>query len=246
MAADSIPSPPQELVPWNVVFTAKLGVEVNPAYLAEATGARLGRFPAAVGRMRRPRCGTTVFRSGSFQIVGTRCISDATLALYLTLHKMHQAQIFPFMYATSVCNILCSASLGYFLDIDKLHEDHPLNSMLSENFEGLHYIHERDFRGREGRKPKVTMFILFKTGKLVATGTTRLVDLQKAFEDMKKVLIKYKVDKCPVSRFKQWSTAQPPRKKRKKTQPEPLRMAAQQLNKEALLRLSDEGNPMAQ
>lgn len=181
----------------NVVATMWAGVQLNLVHVSTVMRGRLDKrvFPASIHHMALPTCTPSVFSNGCHLIVGTRHVSDALLAAHLVLHKYEsKLKIFPKFHNFQVCNVVCSASLGHFLDIVSFWRDHRHRCVYTpDSFEGVHFYFIRDPFSHK----RATVFVLFRSGKFVITGGTSREQLLEYFREMLPVLRQYRCDRPP-------------------------------------------------
>jgi TATA-box binding protein (TBP) (component of TFIID and TFIIIB) len=143
-----------------------------------------------------------MFEPGAMHVVGPDNLDDATLATYLVMNDLRKVNVFPFLHATRVCNVVCSASMGHWINIEGIAAKYQWRCTLSEVFEGLHFTWKTDYSRGPGKKPKVTMVIIFDTGRVVITGGTTFEEIQSHFKGIIPILRQFKVDRKPISTFK--------------------------------------------
>ena len=186
----------------NVVTTCHMGIhDFNTAAISEFVGGHTGDFPGTVCRSMVPMCCPMFFRTGCAHVVGNRRPIDALVATYLVIDRMVQLDILPFLNTFRPCNVVCSASLGYWLDLKALARDYPTRCTLTSAFEGLHFTLRRERNPNKPKQSKVNMVIVFKSGRLVVTGGASFQVISKQYEKMKAILVNYRLDKKPKGCF---------------------------------------------
>jgi len=185
----------------NNVFSAKLLTEANMALVAEYLRGNLGKFPATIARPQVPTCSVMIFqKNGSFNVVGASHYSDALLASYLIIEELRKINIFPFLCDTEVENVVCSASLGHFINLAAIVKDFPLRCNYSEDvFGGIHFTWKRDYTNREGKKPNTTVVIIFSTGRIVITGGKTRDSIAETLKGILPLLRHYRCADLPAS-----------------------------------------------
>lgn len=186
----------------NVVAICRMGIcKFNTAAVSELVGGNTGEFPGTVCRSMVPLCCPMFFRTGCAHVVGNRRPIDALLATWLVIDRMISLDILPFLNTFRTCNVVCSASLGYWLDLEGLAREYPTRCTLSPVFEGLHFTMRRTENPNKPKQTKINMVIVFKSGRLVVTGASSFQEISEQFEKMKKILVRFKCKKKPKRCF---------------------------------------------
>lgn len=183
----------------NIVCTFQTGCRFNTPLLTEAVCGQLSprRFPATVACIRMPTATLVIFENGKFLLVGTHHRMDALLAAALVMRRIRNSMhVFPRMHMFDVCNVVCSLSLGHYLDLPRFHKRFRTRSMYNpDKFDGCQYYHRNDPFLQE----KLTTFVLFKTGRIVLTGCTSRRQAQLYVQDMLPVLRHFRCSKQQVA-----------------------------------------------
>ncbi len=191
------PPDPYPLRVQNVVATMWAGVELHLRSVAQIVKGRLNKkvFPAAIGHMHLPTCTPSVFANGCHLIVGTCHKSDSLLAAHLILYQyVTKLHITPRFHNFKVRNVVCSLSLGHYLDIVSFWRDHRAHCVYTpESFEALHFYFIRNpFSHRRS-----TVFVMFRSGKMLLTGGTSREQLLGYLRLMLPTLRQYRCDAPP-------------------------------------------------
>lgn len=188
---------PYPLTTQNLVCTSRLGVNINPRDLAELTCGyfKPSRFPAAICCVRLPTATCVVFANGNSQLVGTHHKMDALLVAHLLMREIYRNfRIFPKFHFFTVCNVVCSLSLGHYLDLPRFFKDHRNRCVYNvESFEGCQFYIKRD----PCQHNLSTTLVMFRTGRIVITGGT---SRRQQLEHMRKllpILRMYRLDAPP-------------------------------------------------
>lgn len=186
---------PYPLTTRNIVCTFCESIPLNTKLVAEVTRGRLSqrRFPAAISCMRDPTGTTVVFSNGNVLMVGTHHRMDALLATHLMLRTIRlKLNIFPRMYDLRVRNVVCSLSLGHFIDVERFYRDFRSRCMYNpEKFDGCQFYYRRD----PYRRSHATTFVIFATGRIVVTGATTLAQEQAYLRVMIPILRTYRCER---------------------------------------------------
>lgn len=178
----------------NVVVTMKAGIRINLQHAAEVNKGRLARrvFPASIHRMFLPTCTVSVFENGGHLTVGTCHTSDALLAAHLIMYRYAAKMgIYPRFHNFRVCNVVCSVSIGPYLNIvDFWRKNRTRTVYTPDNFEGAHFYPRRN----PWNHKRTTVFVMFTSGKLVITGGKSREEIEQYFKDMLPVLRTYQQD----------------------------------------------------
>jgi transcription initiation factor TFIID TATA-box-binding protein len=193
-----IPAKPYAPTTSNIVARVRTGTACNIAAVAEAVCGRVAarKFPAAICSLRAPTATANVFSNGNLQWVGCMHTMDILLGLYALLHRLslHLGTRFHF-YHFSVCNVVCSASLGHFLDLDAIHAAFGARSVYNkELFEGLQLSLVRDVT----RNRSTITLILFTSGRFLITGGQSQEEHNEQFVKILPILRQYRLD-APTS-----------------------------------------------
>lgn len=181
----------------NIVMSNRLGVPVNIGLVAELLSGRLNKekFPGAVCCMRLPTATSVIFENGIFQLVGTHHHMDAMLSTYLIVREIYtKLKIFPLLHHFFICDVVCSLSLGHYLDIARFCRDHRDVTVYNvETFEGCHFF----IQSNPMVKQHTTTFVMFRTGRIVISGGVSVSEQLQYVRTMLPVLRRYKSDTLP-------------------------------------------------
>jgi TATA-box binding protein (TBP) (component of TFIID and TFIIIB) len=160
----------------NAVWTFWCGSPLNAHDVCSVLPAgKLGKstFPAVVVVLLNPDATACLFDSGQVVITGAKERIDALVAAHkLMAYLRRQLNIPVSVFNFRIQNIAATESLGYELNLDLFLADHPLDASWPDNFAGLNW---RTYN------PDI-MFVLFKTGNILAAGFTDKEDLVYAIE----------------------------------------------------------------
>ena len=172
----------------NVVCNAYLGSEVDLQDVCELLHGRLDErvFPAVVSIVRESKdVSVSIFKSGQLVISGARSYAQAAHAAYLVVEKLNSAMWRTDLrvYNFAIQNLVGSADLGFLLNLPAMAVyDKPNLNHEPETFEGLHW---------RTTEPNIG-FVLFGSGKAVATGMKQFSQLLIAEERLRQ-LNKYRL-----------------------------------------------------
>ena len=146
------------------------------------------RFPAAVMRIKGPRCTASIYASGKMTTMGTHSEADARLASRKFARILQKLGYDARHDGFEIKNVLGVVQTEGMVDLFKLAREHcNFATFEPELFPGLIY---------RVVKPKVTMFI-FTNGKLVLTGARCREHIYEAFEQMQPVIRSYRMHRRP-------------------------------------------------
>lgn len=137
------------------------------------------QFPGLVYRIKKPKTATLVFGSGKMVCTGAKSERQARKAVMKVIDDLKSNGIVIVGKPDiQVQNIVASAGLGGYIDLEKCAVSLEKMMYEPEQFPGLIY--------RMG-EPK-TVMLLFSSGKLVCTGAKKEEDVEKAVKKLKEIL----------------------------------------------------------
>lgn len=138
-------------------------------------------FPGLVFRLKRPKTATLIFSSGKMVCTGAKNEKEAISAVRKVARELKKGGItISDKPEIQVTNIVASANLGGYIDLDELASQRVGGRILyePEQFPALIYRWEN---------PKV-VFLVFSTGKIVCTGAKKEVEVYEAVERFQSML----------------------------------------------------------
>jgi len=137
-------------------------------------------FPGLVMHLEKPKTAILLFSSGKLVCTGARSENQAREAIKKVTEMLEKAGIkIEQEPEVRVQNIVASANLYSYLDIERIHEKFPYESMYEpEQFPGLIFRME---------DPPVVM-LLFTSGKVVCTGSRKEEDARRAIYKLRDLL----------------------------------------------------------
>ena len=137
------------------------------------------QFPGLVYRLRKPKTATLIFGSGKMVCTGAKTERQAKKAIIKVVDELKSNGIIVAgKPEIQIQNIVASAGLGGYIDLEKCVYSLKRTMYEPEQFPGLIY--------RMG-EPKVVM-LLFSSGKLVCTGARKENDVEIAVKKLKETL----------------------------------------------------------
>lgn len=137
------------------------------------------QFPGLVYRLKKPKTATLVFSSGKMVCTGAKSERQARKAVIKVIDDLkNNGIVIVGKPDTQIQNIVASAGLGGYIDLEKCAISLEKMMYEPEQFPGLIY--------RMG-EPK-TVMLLFSSGKLVCTGAKKEEDVEKAVKKLKEIL----------------------------------------------------------
>jgi len=137
------------------------------------------QFPGLVYRIKKPKTATLVFSSGKMVCTGAKSERQARKAVMKVIDELKSNGIVIVGKPDiKVQNIVASAGLGGYIDLEKCAVSLEKMMYEPEQFPGL--IYRMD-------EPK-TVMLLFSSGKLVCTGAKKEEDVEKAVKKLKEIL----------------------------------------------------------
>ncbi len=152
----------------NLIETRIPDVEYNP-----------DQFPGLVYRMQQPKVTALIFKSGKMVVTGAKIVMELVQAVKKILKTLIEKGI-PIQGRPQIQiqNIVASANLHVFVDLERAAEVLENNMYEPEQFPGLIY---------RMRKPRVVLLI-FSSGKMVITGAKREEEVKEAVFTIYKIL----------------------------------------------------------
>lgn len=136
-------------------------------------------FPGLVYRLRTPKVTALIFKSGKMVVTGAKSISELVLAVKKILKSLKDAGIEIIgKPKLQIQNIVASANLHVFIDLDKAAFVLERSMYEPEQFPGLIY---------RMNDPKVVLLI-FSSGKMVITGAKKEDDVKRAVDNIYRTL----------------------------------------------------------
>ncbi len=137
------------------------------------------QFPGLVYRIKKPKTATLIFSSGKMVCTGAKSERQARKAVMKVIDDLkNNGIVIVGKPDIQVQNIVASAGLGGYIDLEKCAVSLEKMMYEPEQFPGL--IYRMD-------EPK-TVMLLFSSGKLVCTGAKKEEDVEKAVKKLKEVL----------------------------------------------------------
>lgn len=137
------------------------------------------QFPGLVYRLKNPKTATLIFSTGKMVCTGAKNEHQAKKAILKVVDDLKRNGIVIVGEPDiQIVNIVASAGLGGFIDLEKCALSLERTMYEPEQFPGLIY---------RMSEPKNVM-LLFSSGKLVCTGTKKEKDVEKAVEKLKETL----------------------------------------------------------
>ena len=170
----------------NVVASASLEHGINLKAVVKAFPTveyRPKVFPGLVFRTKRPKTAILIFRTGKMVCTGGKSEKEARKALRKTIRKMKNVgMVIRGKLRIKIQNIVASAILGGKVDLEGFYEaGWKIGGKMMyepEQFPGLIYRME---------DPRAVILI-FASGKLVCTGTTKEEEVYQAVENLNQKL----------------------------------------------------------
>ncbi|MEM0340859.1 MAG: TATA-box-binding protein [Acidilobaceae archaeon] len=131
------------------------------------------QFPGLIYRLDQPRVTALIFKSGKMVVTGAKSVNTLVFAVKKIIKTLTNKGI-PVhgRVQIQIQNIVASADLGTFVDLEKAALALPGSMYEPEQFPGL--IYRMD-------KPSVVLLI-FSSGKMVITGAKREEEVSKAVD----------------------------------------------------------------
>ncbi len=138
-------------------------------------------FPGLVFRLKRPKTAILIFSSGKMICTGAKSEKEVIRAVRKVARELRKGGItVSGKPEIQITNIVASANLGGYIDLDKLASQRMGGRIFyePEQFPALIYRWEN---------PKV-VFLVFSTGKVVCAGAKREVEIHEAVERFRRML----------------------------------------------------------
>ena len=139
------------------------------------------RFPGAVYRIKDPKIACLVFSSGKIVLTGLRNHEALAKGIAVVKEALKKAGMEPLKEPrVAITNMVCSYSLGKFININRLSVTLNLENIEyePEQFPGLVY---------RIRDPKIVVLI-FSSGKIILTGGRNMEDIKKGLDILEEKL----------------------------------------------------------
>jgi len=166
----------------NVVGTATLNQRIDLNAVVKGfpdVEYRPKQFPGLVFRLKRPKTAILIFNSGKMVCTGAKSEKVAKKAINKVVKELKKSGIIILgKPEIKIVNMVASASLGGFIELEKSAYSLKRTMYEPEQFPGL--IYRMD-------EPKVVI-LLFTSGKLVCTGATKEEDVYEAVAKLHKKL----------------------------------------------------------
>ncbi|MCW3976868.1 MAG: TATA-box-binding protein [Candidatus Bathyarchaeota archaeon] len=168
----------------NVVVAASFPQKLDLLTVANAlrnTEYRPDVFPGLVFRLKRPKTAILIFGSGKMVCTGAKNVKEAIRAVRKAARELRKGGIrISNMPEIQVTNIVATANLGGYIDLDELASKGSGGRILyePEQFPAVTYRWEN---------PKV-VFLVFSTGKIVCTGAKKEAEIPEAVERFQSML----------------------------------------------------------
>jgi len=140
-----------------------------------------GRFPGLIFKLKKPKITMLIFKTGKMICAGGKSEDEARRAIMRAVRKLRKVGIDvtgkPYVKIT---NIVASAILGGFIDLDRLYATRMGGRIIfePEQFPALIY---------RWKSPKV-VFLVFSTGRIVCTGAKKEEEVYEAVERLQRRL----------------------------------------------------------
>ena len=166
----------------NVVASATLNQRIDLAAVVRVfpyVEYRPEQFPGLVYRLKKPRTATLIFSTGKMVCTGAKNERQARKAILKVVDDLKKNGIVIVgRPEIEIVNIVASAGLGGFIDLEKCALSLERMMYEPEQFPGLIY---------RMSEPK-TVLLLFSTGKIVCTGARKEIDVETAVKTLKETL----------------------------------------------------------
>ncbi len=141
---------------------------------------RPNAFPGLVFRLKRPKTATLIFKTGKMVCTGAKSEKEAIRAVRKVARELRKGGIKVSMPEIQIVNVVASANLGGYIDLDELASQRTGGKIFyePEQFPALIYRWEN---------PKV-VFLIFSTGRVVCAGAKREVEVHEAVERFRRML----------------------------------------------------------
>ena len=177
----------------NVVVFVTLGNKIPLNQLVarvESAEYEPEQFPGLVYRINEPRAAALIFSSGKIVCTGAKSVETARIAVGKVVEKIRSIGIpVPGQYDMQVENIVASTKIDAELNLEEITFSLENAEYEPEQFPGLVY------RIKEPR----AAFLLFRTGKIICTGSRTVKDIHTALGKLKQSLEAIGIKVKPVS-----------------------------------------------
>ena len=172
----------------NIVVTATVASGLNLMHLVRTLPCaeyNATRFAAVTTRLVNPKTTALFFASGKLVCTGACTVDAARLAVHKFARMVQATGIAIRIQAFRVQNIVASASCGSPLDLEAMRRDHSVAASYEwELFPGLIF---RPVHGSQG-----TVFLIFRSGRIVATGAKTIEAMVDDWKRMRPRLQRYR------------------------------------------------------
>jgi len=166
----------------NVVASADLHQNIDLESIVRAFPTveyKPDQFPGLVYRLKKPSVATLVFSTGKLVIAGAKSEVRARQAVSKLVEELKTVGLVILGKPdVTIRNVVASADLGCRIDLEDIARSLEGTIYEPDQFPGLIY---------SMKEPKVVMLI-FASGKLVCTGASREVDIEKAVSKLREAL----------------------------------------------------------
>lgn len=180
--------PPMHPETQNIVSTARWKSQhktLNLSVLADDLRGRFNpsAFPACIIPLRNPRVTVSIFRTCSVVVPGARHPYESVAAFHmLRLHVLKRVGFLVHILGYKTENVVGSASLGFFVDLDAMCAAYPLEAQLDRKmFAGLRFCVDKTKR-----------FVVFESGRVVITGCISEEIVRQIFWEYVPMFVKFK------------------------------------------------------
>ena len=166
----------------NVVATASLNQKVDLNAIVKGnpgTEYHPERFPGLVFRLKKPKTGTLIFRTGKMVCTGARTEAESRKAIMKVVKELKKSGVIILSKLSfKVVNVVASASLGGKVDLEQAVVRLRKTLYEPDQFPGLIYRID---------EPKVVILV-FASGSLVVTGAKKEQDVYDAVHKLHRKL----------------------------------------------------------
>lgn len=166
----------------NVVASANLNQNIDLESIVRAFPAveyKPDQFPGLVYRLKKPNVATLVFRTGRLIVAGAKSEKRAKRAVSKLVEELKMGGLVILgRPSVTIRNVVASADLGHRIDLEDTASNLEGTIYEPDQFPGLIY---------RLKEPRVVMLI-FASGKLVCTGASREVDVERAVSKLREAL----------------------------------------------------------
>ena len=171
----------------NITATAKIADKLDLLQLARHlwnVEYNPKRFSALIMRIRNPRVTGLVFQTGKIVVIGAKSEEEANKGaekMTKLIRRTTKVQLEEFR----IENMVASSSVTYRISLENLHATKP----------GFVYYEPEFFSPAcqmRYKKEEKFLALIFRTGKIIFTGTTNFKDIQDFHSYLLRLLLKYK------------------------------------------------------